>query len=115
MRTILLGTLVLGAGLALPSLGQTFGEITGEVTDSSGAVVIGASVSVTVEPARRLPMSIDVASSLSRSALVSTSTLLSPFCATGIADSTASEAPSPPSAVTRNRAALPGHVEKMRA
>src|SRR5207248_887480 len=31
----------------LPSLGQTFGEITGEVTDSSGAVVIGASVSVT--------------------------------------------------------------------
>src|SRR5437764_3240413 len=47
MRTILLRTLVLGAGLALPSLGQTFGQITGEVTDSSGAVVVGATVTVT--------------------------------------------------------------------
>lgn len=47
MRTTLLGMLVLGAGLSLPSFGQTFGEITGEVTDSSGAVVIGATVSVT--------------------------------------------------------------------
>ena len=35
------------AGLAaLPCFGQTFGEITGVVTDSSGAVVVGASVTV---------------------------------------------------------------------
>src|SRR5438445_12027872 len=47
MRAMLLMSFVLAAALALPSFGQTFGEITGEVTDSSGAVVIGAAVSVT--------------------------------------------------------------------
>jgi hypothetical protein len=33
--------------LAIPALGQTFGEITGKVTDSSGAVVPSATVTVT--------------------------------------------------------------------
>jgi hypothetical protein len=33
--------------LASPSAGQTFGQITGLVTDTSGAVVVGASVTVT--------------------------------------------------------------------
>lgn len=35
------------AYLTLPSFGQTFGEITGEVTDPSGAVIVGAAVTVT--------------------------------------------------------------------
>src|SRR5947209_18233048 len=50
MRTILGETLcVLAAGLAFaaPSNGQTFGQITGLVTDSSGGVVVGAAVTVT--------------------------------------------------------------------
>src|SRR5215469_16235727 len=39
---------ILSAGLAvLPSFGQTFGEITGVVTDPSGAVVANATVTVT--------------------------------------------------------------------
>jgi hypothetical protein len=46
MRCSLL-QLSLFAGMALPCFGQTFGEITGEVTDSSGGVVAGATVSVT--------------------------------------------------------------------
>ncbi len=44
-------TLVLGMFLvmvfALPSFGQTFGEVSGLVTDSSGAAVVGATVTVT--------------------------------------------------------------------
>ena len=40
-------SLSLFAGLALSCFGQTFGEITGVVTDSSAAVVAGATVSVT--------------------------------------------------------------------
>src|SRR5438874_1544564 len=50
MRTILGETLcVLAAGLAFaaPSFGQTFGQITGLVTDSSGGVLVGAAVTVT--------------------------------------------------------------------
>src|SRR5438445_6605417 len=47
MRAMLLKSFVLAAGLARPSFAQTFGQITGEVTDSSGAVVIGATVTVT--------------------------------------------------------------------
>ena len=46
MRSTLL-SLSLFAVLALACFGQTFGEITGVVTDSSGAVVAGATVSVT--------------------------------------------------------------------
>ena len=46
MRSALL-SLSLFAGLALSCFGQTFGEITGVVTDSSGGVVAGATVSVT--------------------------------------------------------------------
>jgi hypothetical protein len=46
MRTTFLG--ILCAGLAaLPCFGQTFGEITGVVTDPSGAVVANATVTVT--------------------------------------------------------------------
>ena len=33
--------------LNLPALGQTFGDITGVVTDSSGGVVVGASITLT--------------------------------------------------------------------
>ena len=33
--------------VATPSNGQTFGQITGLVTDSSGGVLVGAAVSVT--------------------------------------------------------------------
>jgi len=40
-------TLLLFAALCVPVLGQTFGEITGEVKDSSGANVPNAVVSVT--------------------------------------------------------------------
>ena len=40
---ILLGLLLLSA----PSMAQTFGEITGVVADSSGAVVGGATVTIT--------------------------------------------------------------------
>src|SRR5436190_6136386 len=47
MRAMLLGIFVLAAGFARPSFAQTFGQITGEVTDSSGAVIIGATVTVT--------------------------------------------------------------------
>jgi hypothetical protein len=48
MRTTLLGCFVLLVGLAvLPCSGQTFGEITGVVTDSGGGLVGGAAVTVT--------------------------------------------------------------------
>jgi len=47
MRAMLLGICFWVVGLALPSPGQTFGEITGEVTDSTGGVVVGATVTVT--------------------------------------------------------------------
>src|SRR5262249_26059264 len=46
MRITLRGIFFLALGVALPSFGQTFGEITGEVTDSSGAVIVGATVTV---------------------------------------------------------------------
>lgn len=41
--------LVLSLSLApaLPSFAQTFGQITGLVTDTSGAILVGASVSIT--------------------------------------------------------------------
>ena len=39
--------LVLALAVAMPASGQTFGQITGLVTDSSGGVVIGAAVTVT--------------------------------------------------------------------
>ena len=42
-----IGILVLAGCFALPGVSQTFGEITGEVVDSTGALVIGASVTVT--------------------------------------------------------------------
>src|SRR5260370_40385777 len=38
--------LILGLALAQPSFGQTFGEITGVVTDSTGGVVLNATVTV---------------------------------------------------------------------
>ena len=49
MRATLTGifVLVLGLSLARPSFGQTFGQITGLVTDSSGGVLVGAPVTVT--------------------------------------------------------------------
>src|SRR5438477_8337141 len=49
MRTMMTGIFapILVAVLALPALGQTFGEITGVVTDPSGAVVARAAVTVT--------------------------------------------------------------------
>ena len=45
-RQALLGATI-GTVLAAPSWGQTFGQITGLVTDSSGGVLVGASVTVT--------------------------------------------------------------------
>src|SRR6266436_3769634 len=50
MRTIPWQTfciLASGVALATPSFGQTFGQITGLVTDPSGAVLVGAAVTVT--------------------------------------------------------------------
>jgi hypothetical protein len=47
MRRTLPQILVLAIGLTLPCSGQTFGEITGEVSDSTGGVVVGATVTVT--------------------------------------------------------------------
>jgi Carboxypeptidase regulatory-like domain/TonB dependent receptor len=49
MRTTLGGIFAVFAGLALalPCSGQTFGQITGLVTDASGGVVLGAAVTVT--------------------------------------------------------------------
>jgi len=41
------GALGLSACLLLPCYGQTFGDITGVVTDPSGAVLVGATVTVT--------------------------------------------------------------------
>ena len=45
MSTCVSGLLI-GALLCIPALGQTFGEITGEVKDAAGAVVVGAVVTV---------------------------------------------------------------------
>ena len=39
--------LVIALALSLPAVGQTFGEITGAVTDGSGGVVVGATITVT--------------------------------------------------------------------
>ncbi len=39
-------TVLLVAAFALPSAAQTFGEITGTVTDATGAIVVGASLTV---------------------------------------------------------------------
>jgi hypothetical protein len=47
MRATLLAIFICAARLAQPCLGQTFGEITGEVTDSSGGVIVGARVTIT--------------------------------------------------------------------
>ena len=48
MRTTLIGIILAGViPLALPSFGQTFGEITGVVTNPSGAIVASATVTVT--------------------------------------------------------------------
>src|ERR1700682_3362799 len=48
MRKTLLGIVLFYAGLGvLPCAGQTFGQITGVVTDASGALVVGATVTVT--------------------------------------------------------------------
>ena len=48
MRRTLLWISLLSASLvSLPCFGQTFGEITGVVTDSSGGLVVGATVTVT--------------------------------------------------------------------
>src|SRR6266851_5253011 len=47
MRAAFIGILAGVTSLALPSFCQTFGEITGEVTDSSGGVAVGALVTVT--------------------------------------------------------------------
>jgi hypothetical protein len=48
-RSVFQGLLIVTLGLVFSStsLSQTFGEITGVVTDASGAVVIGANVMVT--------------------------------------------------------------------
>jgi len=50
MRTKLLAFVVFAA---LPCFGQTFGEITGVVTDPAGALVVGAAVTVS-NPATNL-------------------------------------------------------------
>ena len=42
---VLIFTLLVGA--ATPLFAQTFGQITGQVTDTSGAILAGASVTVT--------------------------------------------------------------------
>src|SRR5947209_66042 len=47
MRAMLLGIFLSAIGVVLPAIGQTFGEITGEVTDSTGGVVVGATVTIT--------------------------------------------------------------------
>ena len=49
MRRMLLWVLGLSLLLAsaVPSSAQTFGQITGQVTDASGAILVGASVTVT--------------------------------------------------------------------
>jgi hypothetical protein len=49
MRKTLSGIFALAAGLSLvpPASGQTVGEITGVVTDSSGGIIAGATVTVT--------------------------------------------------------------------
>jgi len=47
MRTRLMRIFVAAVALALPGFGQTVGEITGLVTDASGGVVVGATVTVT--------------------------------------------------------------------
>ena len=48
LRPTLLWIIIFSAALAtLPCFGQTFGEITGVVTDSSGGLVVGATVTVT--------------------------------------------------------------------
>src|SRR5438105_14294273 len=47
MPTKLLLVLVLVSALSLPAFGQTFGQINGLVTDSTGAVVPGAMITVT--------------------------------------------------------------------
>jgi len=50
MRAKLSGILLLvriGLTLARPLFAQTFGQITGPVTDPSGAVLVGAAVTVT--------------------------------------------------------------------
>jgi hypothetical protein len=49
MRSTLTGIFALTAGLllALPVFGQTVGDITGVVTDASGGVIVGATVTVT--------------------------------------------------------------------
>src|SRR5216684_869242 len=48
LRPTLLWIVILSAVLTtLPCFGQTFGEITGVVTDSSGGLVVGATVTVT--------------------------------------------------------------------
>jgi len=47
MRTIFLCAIALEIALSLPLFGQTSGEITGVVTDPSGAVVVNATVTVT--------------------------------------------------------------------
>src|ERR1700722_6348304 len=49
MRTALMEMFALaaGLGLVLPASGQTVGEITGVVTDASGGIVVGATVTAT--------------------------------------------------------------------
>jgi hypothetical protein len=47
MRAMLLGIYFLVLGLAVSSRAQTFGEITGEIMDPTGGVVVGATVTVT--------------------------------------------------------------------
>src|SRR5271156_2860816 len=49
LRSLFLGLLIAFLGLALlpTSFAQTFGEITGVVTDATGGVVVGATVTVT--------------------------------------------------------------------
>ncbi len=47
MRMRLMQFFVAAVLLALPCFGQTFGEITGVVTDASSGVVVSATVTVT--------------------------------------------------------------------
>src|SRR5262249_870982 len=46
MRSMLTGVLLMAGTMAVRAPAQTFGDITGVVTDPSGAVVIGANVTV---------------------------------------------------------------------